>query len=589
MAALDPILTKILWNRLISIVDEAATGLVRTSYSIVVRDYHDYCVGIFDARGNMLAHSTKTAPGFIAMMPNAMKEFLRLHPAGTLREGDALATNDPWIATGHLLDLTVVEPIFLDGTLVGFTVCVVHHLDIGGRMASLESKDMYEEGLKIPITRIYEAGRRNETFFDFVRANVRMAPKVAGDISAQMAANNICKQGVRKMIREYAFTDLETLVDTIIRIAGDSMRRQIAELPDGIYRNEVRLPPVGGLKQPILVRIAIEIRGDTIAIDYDGSDAEVEAAVNLTLPFTASYTIYGIKVLIDPDVPNNAGCIAPITVRAPLGSVMNCRPPAPTWGRTLIAHNLPELVFGALAPALPDRVIAACGSTPLVAMYFNGRKRDGQEFLSIVSHCGGFGASGTRDGYATLCFPFNTAAIPVEVTEADTCLVYRKREFAVDTGGPGRFRGGLGQEVIFGVPDDDHAPPTPVAATLRGSPRALDSTYPVFGREGGKHGRGTGLTLNGEKVLPGGRQKLVPGDEIRLLLPGGGGYGDPLSRDPAAVRQDVRDGLVSLAAAREDYGVVLDAATLEIDKAATATLRAAGRRGPTPGAEGDFA
>ena len=577
MSALDPILTKILWNRLISIVDEAATGLVRTSYSIVVRDYHDYCIGIFDARGNMLAHSTKTAPGFIAMMPNAMREFLKLHPAETLREGDVLATNDPWIATGHLLDLTVVEPIFLDGRLVGFTVCVVHHLDIGGRMASVESKDMYEEGLKIPIMRIFTEGRRNETFFDFVRANVRMAPKVLGDISAQLAANNICKAGVRKMIREYAFDDLEALADTIIRIAGDSMRAEIRQIPNGIYRNEVRLPPVGTMKEPILVCIAIEVGDEDIAIDYAGSSPEVEAAVNLTLPFTASYTIYGIKVLVDPDVPNNAGCIAPITVRAPAGSVMNSRPPAPTWGRTLIAHNLPELVFGALAPALPDRIIAACGSTPLVAMYFNGRRRDGQEFLSIVSHCGGFGGSHGRDGYSTLCFPFNTAAIPVEVTEADTCLVYVRKEFAMDTGGPGRHRGGLGQEVVFGIPDDDHAPPQPVAATLRGSPRAVTSTYPVFGRDGGAMGRGTALTLNGAAVLPGGRHSLKPGDEIRLLLPGGGGHGDPFLRDPEAVRRDVAAGLVSAESARDEYGVILDPRTGAVDEPATAARRATAR------------
>jgi N-methylhydantoinase B len=335
----------------------------------------------------------------------------------------------------------------------------------------------------------------------------------------------------------------------------------------------VDIPPVGQLKQPMHVEVAVEVKDDEIVIDYEGSSPEVEAACNVTLPFTTSYTTYGIKVIVDPDVPNNAGCLAPITVKAPYGSLLNCAPPAPTWGRTVIAHNLPEIVFGALAPAIPERVIAACGSTPLVAMYFNGRKSNGQEFLSIVSHSGGFGGSGKRDGYGALCFPFNTAAIPVEVTENDTCLVYRKKEFAVDTAGPGRFRGGMGQEVIFGVATGDHAPPAPVASTIRGSSRSPDSTYPVFGREGGKPGRGVLITLKGEKVQPGLRHRLEPGDEIRLVLPGGGGFGSPLERDPAAVRADVIAGLVSMESARDEYGVVLRGEDFQVDIEATQALR----------------
>ncbi len=573
MQTLDPILTKILWNRLISIVDEAATGLVRTSYSIVVRDYHDYCVGIFDVDGNMLVHSTKTAPGFIGTMPIVMKHFLSVYPAETLVEGDVIGTNDPWIATGHLLDLTLAQPIFLDGTLVGFTVCVVHHLDIGGRMASIESKDMYEEGLKIPVMKLYEAGRPNDAVFAFIRANVRMAHKVLGDVNAQMAANNICTEGVRKMIREYRFSDISLLARTIIGLAGQSMRNRIRALPDGIYRNAVDLPPVGQLQEAMHIEVAVEIKGEEIVIDYEGSSPEVEAAVNVTLSFTNSYTTYGVKVMIDPDVPNNAGCLEPITVKAPYGTLLNCAPPAPTWGRTVIAHNLPEILFGALAKAMPERVISACGSTPLVAMYFNGRKSNGQEFLSIVSHSGGFGASGRQDGYAALCFPFNTAAIPVEVTESDTCLVYKKKEFAVDTAGPGRHRGGCGQEVIFSVAEGEHAPPSPVASTIRGSTRDPNSTYPVFGREGGKHGRGALLTLNGTGIPPGLRHRLKPGDEIRLILPGGGGFGSPLERDPEAVRADVVAELVSLESARDEYGVIISTADMSVDVEGTEAAR----------------
>jgi len=573
MPELNPVLTKILWNRLISIVDEAATGLVRTSYSIVVRDYHDYCVGIFDAQGNMLVHSTKTAPGFIGMMPIVMKRFLEVYPADTLVEGDAMVTNDPWLATGHLLDLTIAIPIFFENRLLGFAVCVVHHLDIGGRMACIESKDMFEEGLKIPIMKLCEGGRRNETVFEFIRANVRMAPKVLGDVNAQFSALNICAAGVLKMIREYGYSDLDALAETIIALAGRSMRNSIRSLPNGTYHNAVDLPAVGRLQQPMHINVVVEVRDEEITVDYSGSSPQIEAAVNVTLPFTTSYTTYGLKVILDPDVPNNAGCLAPITVKAPEGSLLNCKPPAPTWGRTIIAHNLPEIVFGALAEALPERVIAACGSTPLVAMYFNGHKNNGQEFLSIVSHSGGFGASGQSDGYGALCFPFNTAAIPVEVTENDTCLVYQKKEFAVDTGGPGQFRGGLGQEVIFSVATGDHAPLAPVASTIRGSSRKPDSSYPVFGRKGGKPGRGALITVKEEPILPGMGYRLDAGDIVRLVLPGGGGFGCPLDRDPELVRADVIAGYVSKNSALEEYGVALKGPDMVVDVAMTRQAR----------------
>jgi N-methylhydantoinase B/oxoprolinase/acetone carboxylase alpha subunit len=315
----------------------------------------------------------------------------------------------------------------------------------------------------------YDRGRRNETVFAFLRANVRMAHKVLGDLNAEIAANNICADGVRKMIREYEFTDLSLLADTIIRLAGQSMRNAIRKLPNGIYRNTVSIPPIGRMKAPFQIVCAVEIHDETIVIDYEGSSPEVEAAINVTLPFTTSYTTYPIKVAIDPDVPNNAGCLEPITVKAAEGSVLNCRPPAPTWGRTILAHNLPEIVLGALAEAMPDRIIAACGSTPLTAMYFNGRLRNGDEFLSIVSHMGGFGGGPVRDGYSCLSFPYNTASIPVEVTEADTCLLYLKREFAPDTAGPGRNRGGFGQEIAFTIPDDERAPRNCSPLAARGS------------------------------------------------------------------------------------------------------------------------
>lgn len=576
MKDLDPILTKVLWNRLISVVDEASTGLVRAAYSINLRDFHDYCIGIFDTAGNMLVHSTDTTPGFIGIMPEVMKNFLSVFPLETIREGDVLATNDPWLATGHLPDISTAAPIFHEGVCVGFAIAVAHHLDIGGRMACVESRDMYEEGLKIPILKLYEAGRRNETAFQFLRANVRVSHKVVGDVNAQLAATSMCVAGVRKMIEEYGFRNLDLLASTIIGLAEQSMRRQIRALPNGTYRNAVTLPPFRPGTRPIDIVVAIRVEDEEIHVDYTGSSPEVELAVNVTLPMTVSYTTYPVKLALDPTVPNNAGCSAPIRVTAPLGSVFNCRPPAPTWGRAMITHNLPEVILGALANAMPSRIIASSGSTPQHIMYVNGRKRTGEEFLSMIAHTGGWGASAERDGYACLSFPFNTATIPVEATEAETCLLYLSKELAPDTAGPGRRRGGFGQEVVLTVPTGAQGPEKHITTSIRGGSRQPDSVYPIAGAHGGSPGRGSELTLNGQPQGFNVAIKFMPGDVLRMVVPGGGGYGDPFEREPELVRRDVRAGVVSLESARKEYGVALVGSELEVDRPQTQQLRARG-------------
>lgn len=578
--ALGPVLTRILWNRLISIVDEAATGLVRTAYSMVVRDFHDYCVAIFDARGNMLAHSTRSTPGFIGIMPPVMRNFLAVHPPETLREGDVLVTNDPWLATSHLLDVSIAAPIFHDGRIVGFAVCVVHHLDIGGRMASIDSRDMYEEGLKIPILKLYEAGRRNDTVLAFVAANVRSADRVQGDLRSQVIATDVCAAGIRRMIAEYRVADLDALGDAIMGLAERSLRGRIAALPDGIHRHALRLPPVGARQVSIELVLSLEIRGDELVFDYAGSSAEVEAAVNVALPMTVSYSVYPAKCALDPEVPHNQGCLRPIRVLAPEGSVLNCRPPAPTWGRSIVSHALPELVFGALVEALPERTIAGCGSTPLTLLTMSGRRRTGERFLAVASHIGGFGGSAAQDGAPCLPFPNNTAVIPVEVIETETCLLYERKELAIDTGGPGRRRGGVGERMVLRVPDGAQAPPEPVTVSIRGWNRAPDSPFPVVGLRGGGAGRGCALRVNGVPQPHNQVHRLSPGDVVELDMPGGGGFGDPLAREPELVLADVRVGLVSRAAARGDYGVVLLADSDAVDADATARLRATMRAAP---------
>jgi N-methylhydantoinase B len=557
--ALDAVQIQILWNRLIAIVDEAATGLIRTAYTPSVKEYHDFCCALFDTQARMLAHSTVTTAGFLGIVPEVMRNFLRKFPPQSLAEGDAIVTNDPWIASGHLIDISIAAPVFHRGRLIGYALCIVHHLDMGGRMSTLASQNIYEEGLKIPILKLMERGRLNRTIFEFISANIRVPDKVLGDVRAQIVAINVGARGLKAMLEEYALESLETLADEIITRTDRSMRRKIASVPSGAYRNDVTLPRIPGVEQDIRICCEMRVSGDTITIDYTGSSGEVWAAVNCCYNMTRSYTAYPFKLALDPEVPNNDGALNPINVIAPVGSILNCRPPAATWGRTMISHLLPEIVFGAMEKVLPQSVLAANGGAPANEIYLHGKLSNGRSFMAISQHSGGFGACVEHDGPATLCFPNNTRNIPIEVTENEARVIYLRKELVCDSGGPGKNRGGLGQDIEYeilsgGPPNNDQ-----VESSVRLSGRRENGSFPVAGRLGGKAGRGYGLRINGSEVEHGTSRTLHPGDRVRFTLSGGGGYGDPLDRNPSLVLEDFREGRVSVAGARDDYGVIIDA------------------------------
>ncbi|MBM3407810.1 MAG: hydantoinase B/oxoprolinase family protein [Betaproteobacteria bacterium] len=572
---LDPVSIRILWNRLISIVDEAATGLMRTAYTPSVKEYHDFCCALFDKDARMLSHSTVTTAGFLGIVPEVMRNFLGKFKASSLKPGDVIITNDPWVASGHLIDVSVAAPIFRGDELVAYTLCIVHHLDMGGRMSTLESKDLFEEGLKIPIIKLYEAGRLNETIFEFIRANTRVPEKILGDLRAQLVSLNVCSRGLLSLMDEYRIDGLEDLANEVIGRTEASLRARIAELPDGTYYNNVTLPPIPGVKEAIEVKAAVTVAGDEIIIDYTGSSPQVTAAINCTINIVRSYSSYPIKLALDPSVPNNDGGLKPIRIIAPEGSVINSKPPAATWGRTMIAHLFPEIVFGALERVMPDRVLAANGGSPANEVYLHGKQADGRSFMSIAQHTGGFGASARHDGYSTLCFPYNTRNIPIEVIENEARVRYLKKEFVADSGGPGRNRGGLGQELEFEILDGGTAEATSVESSVRISGRVETGVMPAFGRCGGSYGRGGGLWLDGKAVEHGVYRKLAPGQRVRFVMTGGGGYGHPLEREPNRVLADYLDGKVSIEAARNDYAVVIDEASQTVDLQRTLALRSA--------------
>ena len=387
-----------------------------------------------------------------------------------------------------------------------------------------------------------------------------------------------------RLLDEFALHGLEDLSREIVMRTERSLRRKIAELPDGTYRNAVRLPRIPGCSDDIDIRAAVTVDGDGVTVDFTGSSGEVGAAVNCTLNMTRSYTAYPFKARARPGRAEQRR--GPASHRGGGSGGDDTQLPATgcNLGRTMVSQLLPEIMFGALRDVMPDAIYAANGGTPSNEVYLHGRHRDGRTFFAIANHMGGFGGRANVDGLSTLCFPNNTRNIPIEVTENEATVVYDRKEFVVDSAGPGRWRGGFGQEVGFSVLDGEHAPVDgQIEAVVRLNGRWQDDALPVFGLFGGRAGRGGGLWLNGRAIDHGVRRRLRAGDSIRFQLMGGGGYGDPLERDADRVEADVRAGLVSVEAARADYGVVIDPATNTVERRASDELRrAAPRSGREP-------
>lgn len=545
---LDPITLETFWRRFDATVDELAATLKRTSFSTVVRDVNDYATAIFDARARLLAQSPESTPGLCGPLGNMLRCMLADHPTQTLRPGDALIGNNPWQASGHHNDITVATPVFHDNTLIGFTVSCCHHVDIGGRRATTESRDNYEEGLRIPNLKIFREGELNEDAMAFIRANVRSHETVVGDLRAQFAANHVGAQRLMGICRERGWRDLQGLADEIIARSERLARAAISTIPDGVYRHAQQIDVEGG--HEVTLAVAVTIAGDSIDIDFGGSSPQVPTAINCTLTYTASYTTFAVNCMLDLPVSMNEGTLAPITIRADEGSILNCTHPAPTFGRTSVGNFLVEVVYSALAPAVPDRVLASAGSTPMWGQYLFGKQKDGRRFAPLNCINGGLGARPDRDGVSCLTFPVNVGNAPAEVIESDVPVLVRKRALWLDSAGPGRFRGGFGQEFEVEVLGGELGPDGPIVTSFR----AGRFKHPVAGILGGGDAPRGELTVNGEPQPSGLQRNLLPGDVFLCRAPGGAGLGDPRERDPAAVARDLEEGLISEDYARRHHG-----------------------------------
>lgn len=569
----DPMLLihqQIMWDRLIAVVEEQAQTLIRIGFSTSTREAGDVSAGVFDTVGRMLAQAITGTPGHVNSMARAVVHFLAAFPAATMRPGDIFITNDPWKGTGHLHDFTVVTPVFRGDRLVALFASTCHVIDIGGRGMGPDARQVFEEGLYVPIMRFASASGVNETLIEIVKANVREPVQVVGDIYSLAGCNDVGSRQLLTMMDEFGIDSLDRLGEHILERSRSATLEAIRKLPKGTFGNTMR---VDGYDKPLDLVATMTIGDDGIDVDFSGTSPPSSFGINVPFCYTEAYASFGVKCIIAPKVPNNEGSLALLRMHAPENCILNALHPFPVATRHVVGQMLPDLVIGCLNQALDDQVPAEGTSCLWNLFAFGGSSQidaDSAEMMkarvfNVMSfHSGGTGARPSKDGLSATAFPSGVRNVPVEVTEAMSPLLIRRKEYRIDSGGAGRYRGGLGQvmEVV----------------TLDDAPFAISANYdrvvyPPRGRNGGKDGKPGVLSLGSGAVLKSKGQQTIPKTEAVIIeMPGGGGLGDPFERDPMKVAEDVDLGLVSRQAAERDYGVMLrDDHT--VDQDATASRR----------------
>jgi N-methylhydantoinase B len=532
MTRLDAVTLEVLWTRIISIVDEAAKAIVRTSFSTLSNEANDFACVLTDARGGALAQNTGSIPSFIATLPATVRHFLR-HLGDAIAPGDVLITNDPWLGTGHLSDVCVVKPIFAAGRLVAFSATTSHMPDIGGRIRAIEAREVFEEGFYIPLAKLVHAGRRDETLVRLLRANVRTPDQTLGDIWAQVSANELMERRVLGLLADYRLDSLEPLADELFARAEGAMRRAIAAVPDGTYRYAFE---TDGVDAPLTFQIALTVAGDEVIADYAGTSPSQPRAINCVLAYTYAMTAYAIRCALLPALPNSEGMYRPVRVEAPEGCLLNPRFPAAVVSRAVTGHYVPVLVLGALHQVIPDRVMAAPGS-PLWAVTQSGvRAADGRPYTTVLFFNGGLGATPVKDGESALSWPSNISSTPVEVAERNSPLFFHHKRLRAGSGGDGRFRGGLGQDILI---ESESA--TPILVSFM----AERTRFAAPGLDGAAAGGLGDVRINGRRVDNRRQHVLQAGDRVLVRTPGGGGYGPAAERAPDAAERDAALGYVT--------------------------------------------
>ncbi len=544
MKTLSSASLQVMWNRLLAIVEEQGQTLIRAAFSPIVRECGDISAGVFDVQGRMLAQAVTGTPGHINTMAEAVMTLRARFPPESMRAGDIYMTNDPWLASGHLNDFLLLMPAFLDGEVVGFCACTSHLVDLGGLGMGPEGSDIYDEGLLIPPCKLVDRGEVNALLMDIVRANSREPIANEGDIYALIAC---CEAGVTRltqMMREFHLSQLDALSQYIIDTSYRGTLAAIAKVPQGVYHNTLT---VDGYDAALQLQASLRVSCEGMHVDFAGTSGCSPKGINVPLNYATAYTVFALRCIVGSDIPNNAGSLAPFTVSGPPGCILNAQHPAPVAMRHTLGQMTPDLVLGCLHQALPDQVPAEGASCmydlPLRHTPESARN-GGRRFALELVHNGGTGARPHLDGLSATAFPSGVYGSQVEMTEAVAPVVIWRRELRCDSGGAGQFRGGLGQRIEMSSEED--------YLVFLSVERVQ---HPARGRAGGLAGAPGRIQLD-EETVPGKCElRVSAGQRLVFDTPGGGGFGDPLQRDPRAVQQDLAAQWISDEAAQQHYGV----------------------------------
>ena len=554
-----------MWNRLIAVVDEQAQALMHTAFSPIVRESGDISAGVFDVDGNMLAQAVTGTPGHINTMAESVKHFLEVIPKKTMRPGDTFMTNDPWLGSGHLNDFVLVQPCFHRRKLVGLVSCTSHLIDLGGLGMGPDGSDVYDEGLLIPPMRLVEGGEINQTLMTLIKSNSRTPFQNEGDIYALIACCDVAHKRLSEMMGEFDIVSLSEVGAYIYAVSRTASEASINAAPAGSYGNRMM---IDGYDFEIELAASLTLGNGEIKVDFNGSSSCSKFGINVPLNYATAYSVFGLRCIFAPEVPNNAGSLAPFRVTAPLGCIVNAPRPVPVAQRHIIGQLLPDVVLGCLRQAMPGKIPAEGSSCmydlPLRGGFDATSNEDATRFAVELTHNGGTGARPGKDGLSVTAFPSGVYGSQVEVTESTAPLLLRRRELRPDSGGAGRFRGGLGQIIEI--------------ESREGQPFDLFGTvdrvkYPARGCFGGLDGaRGHLALASGTRLKGKGKQQIPAGETLVFQTPGGGGYGNPRKRKPQLVAQDYAAGLISKRSLKRDYGVLLKADG-SVDFAATRRQR----------------
>ncbi len=547
---------QVMWNRLISVVEEQAQALIRTAFSSSVREAGDLSAGVYDTGGQMLAQAVTGTPGHVNAMADAVAHFIRRIGYDNMFQGDVYITNDPWEGTGHLHDITVVTPAFHQGRHVGFLGCTAHIVDIGGRGFGADANSIYEEGLYIPIMKFAERGEVDKTLIRIVRGNVREPDQAVGDFYALAACNEIGQRRLTDMMNEFGLSDLDDIADFILENSRRATLERIAALPRERASGSMT---IDGYSHPVKLEVTLDIQPDRILCDFTGTSGLDRKGINVPLVYTKAYACFALKCAIAPEIPNNAASLTPFEITAPENTIVNAVHPAPVALRHVIGHMIPDAVYAALDQILPATVPAE-GAGTLCNFQVSLRPRTDIEAPPnavraevLAFNSGGSGARPTSDGLNATAFPSGVMTMPVEATEHTGPVIIWRKELRPDSGGAGKHRGGLGQYMEVGATEDHEFDFSAMFDRV---------DHPARGRQGGKHGAAMTIARDDGQAMKGKGKQFVPaGRRVMLAMPGGAGYGDPGERDKALVLRDLARGYISEAVARSEYG--LDDADIE--------------------------